>query len=138
MKDIIDQVSLRAIEQYGDSFTQEYYRRLKERSFCTTRCQECGEMWYPPKPFCPKCYCEKVSWVELSGRGKLYAFTQQERSFRFSKPDVIGLVELNEGIGRILTRIDARYEELEIGMGMKVSFIDVSEELTLHQFVPVK
>lgn len=138
MKEIIDQVSLRAIEQYGDSFTQEYYRRLKERTFCTTRCQECGEMWYPPKPLCPKCYCEKVAWVELSGKGKLYAFTQQERSLRFSKPDVIGLVELDEDIGRILTRIEAKFEELEIGMEMKVSFIDISNELTLHQFVPVK
>jgi uncharacterized OB-fold protein len=67
-------------------------------------------------------------------KGKLYAFTQQERSLRFGKPDVIGIVEL-EGIGKILTRINAPFESLKIGMELHLDFIDVGG-LILHQFTP--
>lgn len=137
LKQLIDNAMEVEVDEYGDEASKEFYRLLKGREFKTTRCKGCGNVALPPRPFCPACFGTDVEWIDLPRRGKLYAFTQQERSLRFSKPDVIGLVEL-EGAGRLLTRIDAAYEELAIDMEVEVDFLDVSEGQTLHQFRPVK
>lgn len=136
LKEMIDDAMEVEVAEYGDEAAAEFYRFLKERKFRTTRCAACGEVALPPRMFCPICFETDIAWIDLPRRGTLFAFTQQERSLRFSKPDVIGLVEL-PGIGRLLTRIDARYEELAIGMEVEVDFLDVSENQTLHQFRPI-
>jgi len=125
------------IQEYGDEAAAEFYRCLKERKLRTTRCTSCGEVALPPRMFCPKCFKDQVEWIDLPGKGKLYAFTQQERSLRFGKPDGIGVVEL-ENVGLLLTRIDAPFESLAIGDELELDFIEVSEEQTLHQWRPIK
>ena len=134
---IIDDAMEIEVDEYGDDAVREFYRCLKAREFRTTRCKSCGEVALPPRMFCPACFGDDVEWIDLSRRGTLYAFTQQERSLRFGKPDVIGVVELPDA-GRLLTRVDAPYDELSIGMEVELDFLDVSENQTLHQFRPVK
>ena len=137
LKRLIDDAMEIEVTEYGDEASKEFYRLLKNREFRTTRCRACGEVALPPRMFCPACFGVDVEWIDLPRRGTLYAFTQQERALRFNKPDVIGLVELS-GAGRLLTRIDARFEELAIGVEVEVDFLEVSENQTLHQFRPVK
>lgn len=136
LKKMIDEAMEIEVAEYGDEAVVEFYRCLKKREFRTTRCKACGEVALPPRMFCPACFGIDVEWIDLPKRGTLFAFTQQERSLRFSMPDVIGVVEF-PGAGRLLTRIDARYEDLAIGMEVEVDFLDVSENQTLHQFRPV-
>jgi hypothetical protein len=137
MKELIDQKTREAIRHYGDAATEEFYRRLRERRFMSTRCGACGDTAFPPRSFCPACGHRDVTWVDLPAQGRVYAFTQQQRSIRFSTPDVIGLVEL-PGVGRILTRIDAPFESLSIGQHVELDFYEVSPEIVLHQFRPVR
>ena len=136
MEELMARYTRDACEHYGDSATGEFYLRMTRGQFATTYCESCQELWYPPRPFCPKCFSRNVAWKELPKRGRLYAFTQQDRALRFVKPDVIGLVEI-EGLGKILTRIDAPYETLKIGMEMELDFIKVDERYTLPQFRPL-
>jgi uncharacterized OB-fold protein len=137
LKQMIDRAMVVEVREYGDQAVQEFYRRLKAREFKTTRCRKCGEIALPPRDFCPVCFASDVEWIDLPRRGTLYAFTQQERSLRFGKPDVIGVVEL-PGAGRLLTRILAPLESLSIGMKVEVDFLDVSGQETLHQFRPAE
>jgi len=125
------------IEEYGDEAVKEFYRLLKGREFKTTKCKSCGEVALPPRMFCPFCFKDEVDWVDMPRKGSLYAFTQQQRSLRFGKPDVIGVVEL-PAAGRLLTRIDAPIESLSIGDEVELDFIELSEKEILHQFRPVK
>jgi uncharacterized OB-fold protein len=135
LKQVIDNAMEIEVSEYGDDAVREFYRCLKNREFRTTRCTACEEVALPPRMFCPSCFGTDIEWIDLSRRGTLFAFTQQERSLRFGKPDVIGVVELPEA-GRLLTRIDAQYEDLAIGMEVELDFLDVSENQTLHQFRP--
>ena len=136
LKKLIDRAMEVEVGEYGDEAALEFYRSLKERKFRTTRCKACGEVALPPRMFCPECFEADVEWIDLPKRGTLYAFTQQEKSLRFSKPNVIGAVELPE-IGRLLTLIDAPFEDLSIGMEVEVDFFDVAQGQTLHRFRPV-
>lgn len=139
--DDLKQLTDRAIEievaEYGDEASKEFYRLLKNGQFKTTRCKDCSNVALPPRLFCPSCFGTDVEWIDLPKRGTLYAFTQQERALRFNKPDVIGVVEL-EGAGRLISRIDAPFEDLAIDMEVEMDFLDVSENQTLHQFRPVR
>lgn len=135
MKEIIDRVTLEAIRHYGDAATQDFYRRLSERRLSTTRCGQCGEIAFPPRRFCPACHGQAVEWIDLPRRGRLHAFTQQQRSLRFSAPDVVGLVEL-DGVGRLLSRIDAPFGELTIGQELELDFFEICPGLVVHQFRP--
>lgn len=123
--------------QDSDEAYKKFYENLKERKFTTTKCKKCEKLFFPPKIICPYCWSLEIEWVELSGRGKIYAFSQHDRSLIFGPPDVIGLVELEEGIGRIFAKIEGKLEELKIGQEVKIDYEDISNEFTLCKFVPV-
>ncbi len=123
----------KSLSYYGDGITKQFFERLKSKEFSTVRCKECGKILLPPKPFCDMCYGSNLEWVQLPSRGSLYAFTQQGKAFRFSTPDVIGIVEFDNKC-RILTRINGRYEDLKIGMQVELEFLELEQGVVLHQF----
>ena len=131
-----------AISHHADEAARTFYARLRERRFSTTRCEACGALSFPPRIFCPVCVAADASrsgtmvWEDLSGRGSLHAFSQNHRALFFQKPDVIGLVDLEEGCGRILSRIDAPFVTLRIGQPVRLDFLDLPGGLVLHQFRP--
>jgi uncharacterized OB-fold protein len=133
MKELIDQKTREAIRHYGDSATERFYQHLRERQLKSTRCERCHVVAFPPRSFCPSCHAEDVEWVDLPKQGTLYAFTTQDRSLRFPAPDVLGLVEF-EGVGRILSHVRGRYEDLAIGDRVTLDFVEVSSDLVLHCF----
>jgi uncharacterized protein len=111
---------------------REYYRRLDEGSLSTTWCDECERPFYPPRERCPDCG-GAVAWRELSGRGSIYAFTQQERGLRFIAPDVIGIVELEEGV-RVFGLFEEAFDRLAIGAAVDVVLRPDDAGLTLLVF----
>ncbi|MBS7287286.1 MAG: Zn-ribbon domain-containing OB-fold protein [Candidatus Freyarchaeota archaeon] len=116
--------------------TLKFWEGLKNRKLLAPRCGDCGEIFFPPRGFCPKCLSENIEWVELSGKGKLHSWT--EIHYLTPKPYILGVIDLAEGIGRMISRIEAEHKELKIDMPMKVDFIDVSDKLTLFIWRPDK
>jgi len=136
LKSMLDQGTQDGLQIYGHQCSRKFYELLKERRFASTRCRGCGHLTFPPRDFCTACFQPDLEWVDLPRQGTLYAFTQQERSVRFGKPDVIGIVELPAGI-RLLTRIDGKFETLRIGQSVQMDFLELTPGLVLHQFRPV-
>ena len=137
MNDKITSATVRAIRFHADAATQAFYAALREHRFRGTRCRTCAHVPYPARAFCPRCGAADVEWIDLPARGTLHAFTQQQRSWRFSRPDVIGLVGLPGVAGFVLTKIAAPFGELAIGQEVEVDFLELSPELVVHQFRPV-
>lgn len=102
---------------------KEFFRRLdSEGRVHATRCKNCEELFLPPRSRCPECDGEEYEWVPLSGRGELYAFTQQPRALRFAIPAVIGLVKMEEGVTAFGV-IDAVFDTLTIGDRVKAKVV---------------
>jgi uncharacterized OB-fold protein len=40
-----------------------------------TRCEDCGEVFYPRRAVCGKCMSRRTAQVEVSARGTLYSYT---------------------------------------------------------------
>jgi uncharacterized OB-fold protein len=104
----------RAFPPRKTKFTQRFWQGLESGEFQTTRCDDCERLTFPPKPFCPHCWSERVGWVSLSGRGKLYSQTVVHAApmvFQDEVPYRVGIVDLDEGL-RIATRVLADAEPM--------------------------
>lgn len=115
-----------------------FYQFLGENKLMGARCESCGALHLPPRPFCPACYGEDMRWEEVSGQGKLVAFTTVhiaptamiDAGYSRDKPYCVGIVELENGsrISAQILGVDVtRPQEIEIGMPVQVTFVERGE-----------
>lgn len=111
-----------------------FWEGLRHRRLLAQRCRRCGEVFFPPRPVCPECLAQALEPAELSGRGRLASWTGIRRGGpHFEAPWVLGLVDLEEGVGRIAAAIvdpdDAEAtpveleRRLEIGMPVRIGYL---------------
>ena len=115
-----------------------FYRFLAEKKLMASRCKTCGELYLPCRSLCPKCHGVEMKWQEMSGQGKLVAFTaiavvpslMEEEGYGRDNPYLTGIVELEEG-PRISARIlglDAKEaDKIAVDTPLKVRFIEKGE-----------
>ena len=108
-------------------------RFLAEKKLIGVRCKRCGAISLPTRPICPKCNASEMEVVEMSGRGKLVAYTvisvgppmMIEEGFDRERPYCSGVVELEEGVripGRIVGVNVAKPDQIKIGTPVTVEY----------------
>ncbi len=122
-----------------DFFNAEgFYEYVNEGKLMGTRCKSCGELYVPPRPICSACHSEGVEWVEMSGKGKLDAFTviyygptrMVDAGYSAKNPYCCGIVRLDEGPAISAQIFDvnmANPEEIKVGTPMKLRFYERTE-----------
>lgn len=111
---------------------------LAEHKLMGTHCPACDAVYLPPRAICPQCHSDALDWVELSGLGKLAAFTSVyvgpsamiAEGYDRKNPYLAGIVELPEGvrISARITGLDARAPDVRwIGTPLAVEFLDRGE-----------
>ena len=105
------------------------------------RCEPCRHVYFPPRPFCPKCGAREVSVIQASGRGHLYSYVINHRpppGFEDDAPYAIAVVELEEGPRMMSNLVDVEQtpEALQLDMALEVTFEQVTDEITLPKFRP--
>ena len=124
--------------------TREFWESAKERKLVFQHCSKCNTLQAYPKPWCSECGSEELSWKEVSGEGTVYSFTiprqvvDNSPAFNERLPFVVAVVQLEEGPRLISNIIGLPPEEVRIGMKVKVSFEDVSPEIALPKFRPLR
>ena len=99
------------------AFTQTFWSGLAEGRFLGTSCDACAKSSFPPKPFCPHCWSDRIEWIELAPRGTVYSSTVMHAVptyFRHEAPYRVGIVDLDDGI-RIATRVLGVEEGFGVG-----------------------
>lgn len=122
-----------------DLETQPFWDALKDGKFLLKHCNACGTDHYYPRPFCPTCWSEDVSWTEATGRATLYTYSVVHVNdlppFNERVPYVAAIVELEEG-PKVMTNIEGvAFEDLEAGMAMVVEYKPISDDVTIPVFV---
>lgn len=119
-------------------FNRPFWQAAHRHEFRLQRCVDCGQFWAPAGPVCPKCFSEKYTWDEVSGKGRIASWVVFHKLYHpgFAKdmPYSVAFVELAEGPRVISNVIDVTNEELRIGMPVEVVFEDVNEEISLPKF----
>jgi len=120
--------------------TKEYWEGCKRHQLLVQKCRNCGTLRFYPRPMCPNCNSMDSEWVKARGKGRVYSWTIAVQQFHptFEVPYIIAIVELEEGVRMTTNIIDCKPEELHVGMLVEVVFDDVTEEITLPKFKPMK
>ena len=113
---------------------ESFYAHAREKRTAFPRCRSCGRFhWYPMKR-CPHCLAAELEWVPVAGRASLWAFTEVNYPFdakmKDKLPYIVGLVEFPDapGVRMITNVIDARFDDLQVGMPVEVVHEDTNRQ----------
>jgi uncharacterized OB-fold protein len=120
--------------------SRPFWDAARDGRFLIARCGSCRRAHHYPRPFCPYCWSEDVSWEEASGRATLYTYStvyvNDLPPFADQLPYVAAVVDLEEG-PRVMTNIvDCDPSELRVGMPLCVTFRSLTPEVTAPVFRP--
>ena len=104
---------------------EQFYRFVGEKKLMGAKCNRCGRILVPPRPVCPNCLSEDLSWLQLKNRGKLLTYTVihvAPKSFQHMVPYALGIVELEPGVRLPGVIQGVKHEEIKVGMELEVDF----------------
>ena len=119
-----------------------FWEGAKRHELLIQKCRNCGNFFFYPRSICPHCLSYEVDWVKVSGLGKIYSFTISYRypspGFKQEVPYNVAIVELDEGVRLMTNIVECRDEDLKIGLPVEVIFEDVTPDISLPKFKPLK
>ncbi len=109
---------------------------LNQGKLMASRCLDCQKTYLPVRALCPECGQSNLEWFELSGKGKLAAYTSvyigpsfmNDLGFGRDNPYLTGIVDLEEGprISARLLGLDPKNPAgIKIGTSMTFSVIEI-------------
>ncbi len=104
------------------------------------RCNACGGWIFYPRSRCSHCLSDDIEWHEVSGAATLHTFTiaRQPTAPQFADevPQILAVVELEEGVRMTSTLVRVTEKAIEIGMQLEPYFDRVADGVTLLRFAP--
>ncbi|HEX3963127.1 MAG TPA: Zn-ribbon domain-containing OB-fold protein [Trebonia sp.] len=116
--------------------TATYWEKAAQGELWLPRCGSCGTVVFYPRPACPHCHGEDITWFRASGRGTVESFVVNHvPAPGYEAPYVIALIMLEEGIRLTsnLLGVDPVPGAISIGMPVEVEF-EQRDGVALPQF----
>ena len=111
--------------------------------FLCTRCETCGEHFFPRRAICAKCLSENTAQIELQGRGTLYSYTFVHIPL-FGSTNIehvegygVGLIDLPEG-PRLQMPLAGKQGEFRIGQPLQAELDKLREDESGRDVVIVR
>ncbi|WP_458461783.1 Zn-ribbon domain-containing OB-fold protein [Paenibacillus sp.] len=119
-----------------------YWDAADKHELHLQKCDSCQAYSHPPGPACAKCGSTELSWENKGSDilGSVYSFIVSYRpflpGFQDDVPQIIASIELADVpevklIGNVL---DCQPEDIEIGMPVKMTWQDITEDRALPQW----
>ena len=106
------------------------------------RCRECTSWIFYPRPRCSTCLSDALDWHTVSGRGTVYTYTVARQAthpaFADEVPQLLAIVELDEGVRMTTTLVDVAPDDLCVGLPVAPVFDHGDDGVTLLRFRPVE
>ena len=120
--------------------TKPFWDGLNQNRVRLQRCGACQQWVFYPRYRCTNCLSDQLAWFDVSGRGTIYTFTVGRQAthpaFVDEVPQLLGVVELEEGVRMTTTFVEVAAEELSIGMAVEAVFDHGEDGMTLLRFRP--
>ncbi len=123
------------------SLDKPFWEAARRHELVAYRCLNCGT-YYSQVTDCLTCDNPKMDWVRVSGKGQVFTYGIYHQLYHPGwKDDVpynVTWVKLDEGPLLMTNIVECRNEDLYVDMPLQVVFDDVTDEVTLPKFKPVK
>lgn len=116
----------------------DFINYLEQDSVAGTRCQSCGQQFFPPRADCCCCFSSDMAWFCLEEPGRLATFSTLQygpRGFENDLPYTVGVLEFGayRVFGRIAKRMDP--DALHVGMSMVVRALRLDSGQLSYEFI---
>jgi uncharacterized OB-fold protein len=114
--------------------TAPYWEAANRGQLQIQQCNACSRYYFYPRTACPHCGSTDVTWVAVSGRGRLHTYLINHRpapGFEEEAPYAIAVVELEEGPRMManIVGVPNTPEELDLDMPLEVCFEPRGEQM---------
>lgn len=122
--------------------TAPFWEAARDHRLIVQRCDRCGKFRFYPGSGCDRCASPAFTWIDMSGRGRIYSWIVVRRTvdvaWQRRVPFVSAIIELAEQPGLLvpglLTGIEP--EHVRAGLQVEVWFEDVSPGISLPRWRP--
>lgn len=122
--------------------TREFFMGTKRGELMIQRCESCGEYRFVARQRCDLCGSPDFEWKAASGKGKVVSFAivhqKYHPGFLDEIPYNITIVELEEGPRLTTNLVELGDAVPHGGMPVEVVFEDLSDEIRIHKFRPLR
>jgi len=95
---------------------------LEEGKVMGSKCKECGLVFFPPRADCYKCFSSDMEWFDVTGNGKLMAYSKLKYApVGFDEDLPYCIAVLDYGDYKIFGRLASDIPEDEIKLGMEMN-----------------
>src|SRR5690554_1918171 len=112
-----------------------FWEGLKEGRVLIQHCSDCEKWTFYPRRHCSHCFSHQVEFREVSGEGVLYTYTVARiptlPEFAGPEPQLMAVVELDQGVRVNTTLVGLKEDEIKIGMRVKPVRALVSKDGTV-------
>jgi uncharacterized OB-fold protein len=119
--------------------SEPFWSGIKNGQVTLQQCDDCSAWVFYPRSHCNHCLSPNLTWKPVSGKGTLYTFTVARRptapQFADEIPQLIVVVELEQGVRMNSLMVNIIPEELSVGMAVKPVFHQ-QDGATLLYFEP--
>ncbi len=121
--------------------SQPYWDALRQHRLVLQYSPSTGQWVYYPRNLAPGTLADDLEWREVTGTGVVYTFTIADRptapAWQGASPQLIAVVELDEGPKMTTELVGVAPDAIRIGMRVRAVFDDVTgSEVTLLRFRP--
>ena len=117
-----------------------FWSALDDDQVRLQRCDACGAWVHYPRARCPRCLSDRLAWHDVSGHGTVLTFTVARqptaRPFSDEVPQLLAVVELDEGVRVTTTLVDVEPDAITVGMPVVPVFDHGADGVTLLRFRP--
>lgn len=121
------------------ALTKPFWEAAKQGKLMVQFDNKTGKPQFWPRPVSIHSGRTDQEWREVSGKGKLYAWTEVHvplQGLEEFAPYVLAAVELDEGV-RVMSRlVNVTASELTPGMAVQVAWEELSDDIDFYVFEP--
>jgi len=113
--------------------TAPFWEGCNRSELLLSACEDCAQVFYYPRLYCPNCGSEKLAWRASAGRGTLYSFTHVGVSFygptwESQIPYTLVLLDLDEGPRMLSRLVGPDRDKVQIGDRVRVEFVEFEKQ----------
>ncbi len=121
--------------------TKPFWQGLRERRVRIQYSPSSDQWVFYPRSHAPLTLADDLEWRDVSGEGALYTYTIARRptspDFTGEEPQIIAVIELDEGPRLTTTLVNIAEDAIKIGMRVRPVFEDQpGAEITLLRYEP--
>ena len=120
--------------------SQPFWDALRDERIVVQHCNACDQWVHYPRNRCSHCLSDQLEFRPVDGSAVVYTFTVARQAtaapFADEVPQIITIVELDEGVRFTTNLVDVAPEDVRVGMRVAPVFDHGSDGMTLLRYRP--